>query len=195
MANRQSRLHVKTGTRACLQDRCLRTPAFTALVTLLLLLFQTLSALAMLTPASAVYLPPVFRMPTPTPTVTPTATATFTPLPTPTPTRTPLVTNDLRISHIQYSGKDEYVKVSNCGPSSQLMTGWKIHSVVGDQWYTFPYGYTLAAATDVCVHSGPEATDNPPAHLKWTTRYIWNNSGDEARLYDAQGGLRDTRAY
>jgi len=40
----------------------------------------------------------------------------------------------------------------------------------------------------VLVHSGPDAGDNPPGHLRWTGAYIWNNDGDEARLVNAEGG-------
>ena len=75
------------------------------------------------------------------------------------------------------------------------MTNWKIQSVEGDQWYTFPSGYVLGAGSTVYVHSGPDAQANPPTDLLWTRAYIWNNDGDEARLYDAQGGLVDSWAY
>lgn len=129
--------------------------------------------------------------------VVPTATPTTTRIPTrtPTPTVTPSGGNDLRITHLQYSGRDEYVEITNNGPGSQDMTNWKIHSVQGDQWYTFPAGYVLAAGSWVRVHSGPDALDSPPSDLKWTGAYIWNNSGDEARLINAQGEEVDRFSY
>jgi competence protein ComEC len=67
--------------------------------------------------------------------------------------------------------------------------------VRGDQWYSFPWGYTLAAGAHVRVHSGPGAVDNPPIDLRWTGTYIWNNDGDEARLYDSRGQLVDSWSY
>jgi len=103
--------------------------------------------------------------------------------------------NDLQTAYLKYSGRDEYVRIRNYGPSAQTMTGWKIHSVVGNQWYPVPYGYVLTAGDDVRVHSGPDAEDDPPTDLKWTTRYIWNNDGDEARLIDAQGREVDRYGY
>jgi len=75
------------------------------------------------------------------------------------------------------------------------MNGWKIHSVEGDQWYTFPVTVTLAAADWVRIHSGPDAFESPPQHLKWTSGYIWNNSGDVAELVDATGRVLEFWEY
>ncbi len=75
------------------------------------------------------------------------------------------------------------------------MTGWKIQSVVGNQWYTFPSGFVLAAGSTVRVNSGPDATHAPPSDLRWTAAYIWNNDGDEAKLYDSHGYEMDSWGY
>ena len=133
--------------------------------------------------------------PTYTPTATRTVTATRTATRTATATPTATSGSNLQITALQYSGSDEYVEITNYGPGSQMMTNWQIPSVVGDQWYTFPSGYTLAEGTYVRVHSGASAIDNPPTHLKWTGSYIWNNDGDEARLYNSQGQMVDNWAY
>lgn len=90
---------------------------------------------------------------------------------------------------------DEYVQITNRGTTAQDMTGWQIHSVVGDQWYTFPSGYILAAGTSVRVHSGPDAFENPPTDLLWGHAYIWRNEGDEAILYDDASNLVDSYSY
>jgi len=133
---------------------------------------------------------------TTTPTRAPTATQTPTPTPTATRTLTPTPTPNLRITALQYLGTDEYVQITNNGPGNQVMTGWTIVSVVGmKQTYGFPSGYTLNAGSWVRVHSGPSASDNPPAHLKWTSLYIWDDTSDAARLYNASNNLVDTWAY
>jgi hypothetical protein len=75
------------------------------------------------------------------------------------------------------------------------MTGWEVHSVVGDQWYTFPNDYTLGSFTSVHIHSGPDAYQNPIVHLLWGYSYIWNNDGDEAILYNSFGQVIDSYAY
>ena len=142
--------------------------------------------------------------PTPTPTNTPTATATPTPTRTPTasptsaPTATPISTptgGHLRITYIQYSGRDEYVEIQNDGPGDQPMAGWALVSVVGNQVYYFPSNFTLRAGASVRVHSGPDAYESWPTDLKWTTRYIWNNSGDKAELRDASGRVVDSECW
>lgn len=140
----------------------------------------------------------------PTPTATPTATRTPTATsttwnPTSTPTRTPTATtapqSDLRITYLRYDTSDEYVKISNHGGIAQNMTGWRIHSEVGNQTYWFPGGYVLPAGDYVRIHSGPGSYSNPPHDLKWSGAYIWNNAGDAAALYDSAGHLVDRWAY
>jgi len=120
--------------------------------------------------------------PVPTPTVAPT--------PTPVPRR-----SDVRFSWLKGSGRDEYVEVFNYGGGSQDMSRWRIVSAVGNQSYWFPAGYVLGMDSYVRVHSGPDAYSEPPMDLLWTTGYVWNNSGDEAVLYDAKGNVVDRRSY
>jgi len=75
------------------------------------------------------------------------------------------------------------------------MTNWQIHSVVGDQWYTFPSGYTFGVGASVYVHSGAGAYSSPPTHLSWAKAYYWNNDGDRAVLNDAAGQPVDSYSY
>ena len=42
----------------------------------------------------------------------------------PTPTATTAPQSDLQITALQYSGSDEYVKITNYGIAAQTMTGW-----------------------------------------------------------------------
>ena len=156
---------------------------------------QTPSATATRTPTIA---------PTATPTQTPSATATRTPTvaPTATPTQTPTPTETtpaqarLRISCLEYRGPDEQVCIENTGGSAQNMTGWKLQSVQGNQWFSFPQGFVLEAQAAVRIHSGPDAPpSNPPTDLFWTRGYIWNNDGDEARLFNASGQEIDRWKY
>ncbi len=97
----------------------------------------------------------------------------------------------LRIGYVKYSGRDKYIRIDNIGGGSQNMAGWKIQSVVGNQWYYFPWGYVLQTGDSVWIHSGPDAINNPPTDLRWTTNYIWNNSGDKARLYNGSSSVDD----
>ncbi len=96
---------------------------------------------------------------------------------------------DVRIVYIQYKGKDEYIVIKNFGKSPVNLTGWRIYSR-GGQWYTFPE-ITLDSGESVSVHSGPGASGS----LIWTKEYVWNNNGDEAVLYDAEGNVVDVYEY
>ena len=98
-----------------------RIPVRRALFGIILILgLLTIIPTPALQDSSRTFLPVVQHQPTPTATVTPT--------PTPTPTRsTPY---DLRITHLQYKGGDEYVQITSYEPSSAVdMTGWKIEKV------------------------------------------------------------------
>ena len=132
-------------------------------------------------------------MPTATPTLTSTPTHTATP--TQTPTITPTPAPAISIRDLIYTGTDEYVEIYNAGPGTQALYGWKIHSIIGDQWYEFPWGIALDAGDWLRVHSGPGAYEDPPTHLKWSGGYIWNNSGDEAELIDGLGRIVDRWSY
>lgn len=108
----------------------------------------------------------------------------------------------LRIGTIQYSGTNEYIRIDNVGSAPQIMTGWSIQSYRNSdcqpdstQRYTFPSGYFLAAGANVRVHSGPDATNNPPGSLRWTTNYIWHNDGDRGDLRNGSGQVVSTWAY
>ena len=113
----------------------------------------------------------------------------------PSPTPLPEPGNAVRIAALTYSGRDEFVRIQNDGPSDETMTGWRLHSVTGNQWFWFPTGYVLKAGASVCVHSGPGALDLPPDHLRWTGAYVWNNAGDEAELINDDDEVVDQRAY
>ena len=112
---------------------------------------------------------------------------------TPAPTNTPAA-GAQSISALECYGRDEWLEIRNNGTAPQIMTSWAIVSDVGSQRYEFPQGYTMPAGGSVRIHSGPDALDNPPGHIQWTTGYIWNNDGDKAELYDAQGRLVSSRS-
>lgn len=136
------------------------------------------------------------RTPTATATRTPTATATRTPTATPTATSTPTATPNVavvRIGVLSCRTEPEYVRIDNIGGAAAQLAGWRIHSVVGDQWYTFPT-YTLDPGASVYVQSAEGAPPSSGNHLLWTTQNIWNNQGDQARLLTPAGVQVDTRS-
>ena len=110
------------------------------------------------------------------------------PMTTPTPTPTPEPTPEPSTGNLQIVSKNldtDTVGIKNMGKTAVNMNGWKLVSVEGNQVYTFP-SYNLASGATVYVTSGPNAKSGGN-YLKWTGSYIWNNSGDAAKLLNPQG--------
>lgn len=83
--------------------------------------------------------------------------------------------------------QDEWIQISNTGPSPVSLDGWKIEDEGSKHTYTFP-SYTLNAGSTVTVYTG-EGT-NTATELYWGSKStIWNNDGDTAYLYDDSGKL------
>lgn len=132
---------------------------------------------------------------TATPTETASATATWTPTATPSATWTATATPAgavLRITFMRCTTRHEYVRVSNIGGATATLASWRLVSVVGPQTFVFP-AYQLAPGASVTVSSGPDAPATGGSNLRWTTAYIWNDSGDRAELRTATGVVVDAR--
>jgi len=88
----------------------------------------------------------------------------------------------------------DYVSIANRGGDTTDLKGWFIKSCVGDgQHFVFPEGTELAPGQTITVWSGKNSDKrhNPPFSLSWTKRFIWNNKGDNAALYNSDGDLVD----
>lgn len=89
----------------------------------------------------------------------------------------------------------EYVQITNQGTGPQDMAGWSVSGSKGDERYTFPGGYILQAGGVVRLHSGTDGVDTFPGDIYWTTKNVWNNKGETAYLWDAQGGQVDAYTW
>ncbi|MFS0694155.1 lamin tail domain-containing protein [Streptomyces nitrosporeus] len=109
----------------------------------------------------------------------------------------------LHLGKIQYDspGKDtrsntslnaEYVDIHNNGKKKLQLKGLKLKDNTG---YTYTFGsYTLAAGKTVRVHTGKGK--NSGAHVYWNRgSYVWNNTGDKARMYKPTGKLLDSCSW
>jgi hypothetical protein len=85
----------------------------------------------------------------------------------------------------------EYVKITNSGKNAVNLKGWKITDKGVKHVYIFP-SYTLKAKSTVTLRSG--LGKNTASTLYWNKNiFIWNNEGDTAYLYNAQGKLVSSR--
>jgi hypothetical protein len=108
---------------------------------------------------------------------------------------------DLKIESVQNNGLQESLTIINRGTVVQPMSGWVLASLRGQVFYEFPEGLILHAGMIAVVHSGQQEPQKAPSHhdvwreLFWTTEQIWNNHGDIAILFDANGQEIDRYSY
>ncbi|MFJ9677193.1 lamin tail domain-containing protein [Streptomyces sp. NPDC101194] len=109
----------------------------------------------------------------------------------------------LHLGRIQYDspGKDtrtnaslnaEWVDIHNNGKSKLQLKGYKLKDDTG---YTYTFGsYTVGAGKTVKVHTGKGR--NGSGHVYWNRgSYVWNNTGDKARLIKPSGKLQDSCSW
>ncbi len=94
------------------------------------------------------------------------------------------------VSIISVDPVSEIVTIKNNGNTNINMNGWKLVSVLGNQTYCFPSGFSLGAGETVKVTSGRNAFEDGVSTLLWCKSYIWNNDeSDPAKLYNVGGAL------
>lgn len=109
----------------------------------------------------------------------------------------------LHLGKIQYDspGKDtrsnaslnaEWVDIHNNGKSKLQLKGYKLKDNTG---YTYTFGsYTIGAGKTVKVHTG--RGKNTSSNVYWNRgSYVWNNTGDKARLIKPNGKLQDSCSW
>ncbi|MEU1370408.1 lamin tail domain-containing protein [Streptomyces sp. NPDC005803] len=109
----------------------------------------------------------------------------------------------VHLGTIQYDspGKDtrsttslraEWVEIHNSTKSTVQLKGYKLKDNTG-YTYTFP-AYGIGAGKTVKVHTGK--AKNSAGHVYWNRgSYVWNNTGDKARLIKPNGTLLDSCAW
>jgi len=110
-------------------------------------------------------------------------------------------TGEVAISDIAYKGKvkrtqsDEYIEITNKGTTPTDLAGWKVMSGLSKkQSFTFAAGTTLAAGKSFRVYTNEVHPETGGFSIGSSTG-IWNDKGDEGKLFDAQGNQVSTLAY
>ncbi|MFM5899286.1 MAG: lamin tail domain-containing protein, partial [Dolichospermum sp.] len=165
--------------------------------------------------ATAEFIKTPAPQPTPAPVspvdVTPVPTPAPKPTPAPVPTPEPLVTDseeftitattNVTISKLVYKGAvkrtqaDEYIEISNLGNSPANISGWKITSAASSkQFLTFPPGTILEGGKSFRIYTN-EVHPETGGFSFGSKTAIWNDAGDEAKLFDTAGSNVSTLAY
>jgi len=93
------------------------------------------------------------------------------------------------IEIVMLDKKAEYIVLKNTTSSIIDLTGWKIRSVKGDQWFTFP-AFSLDSEKEVKI--GDFGQNNDLTFHWLDGKGTWNNGeSDPAELYDSTGKLID----
>lgn len=94
---------------------------------------------------------------------------------------------DLPITNTKLNG--EYIQVTNTTSKAIVLTGYTVRDNGNKHTFRFPAKFTLGAKRTVTVHTGPGRNTSSDLYWGMTKSYVWNNSGDTARLYNAKGAL------
>jgi Lamin Tail Domain len=88
----------------------------------------------------------------------------------------------------------EYVKITNKGTTAVSMRGWKVTDKGAKHTYKFPSTFVLKSKNTVTLYTGKGK--NTSTKLFWgRAAFVWNNEGDTAYLYNAQGKLVSTKVW
>jgi hypothetical protein len=107
----------------------------------------------------------------------------------------------LMIKKIHNDGLQESVAILNQGTMAQPMSGWTLASLRGKLFFPFPYKLILLPGMTVVVHSGQQMEHQVRRGLTgqidlfWKNEQVWNNVGDVAILFDADGVEVDRYTY
>jgi len=107
----------------------------------------------------------------------------------------------IKVKEVKNDGLHEYVTIINRGTVTQPMSGWVLASLRGQAFYPFTDDLMLEPGMVIKVQSGqlePKAAQEEQGALKkllWTIGQVWNNNGDTAILFDANGLEIDRLSY
>ncbi len=107
----------------------------------------------------------------------------------------------ISIQMVHNDGLHEDLTIINRGTIVQPMSRWVLASLRGQVFYQFPDDLLLRSGMSVVIYSGqwePETAHNNQTNrvdLLWTTDQVWNNHGDTAILFDANGLEIDRYSY
>ncbi|MBD2353816.1 lamin tail domain-containing protein [Tolypothrix sp. FACHB-123] len=112
-----------------------------------------------------------------------------------------MATGDVFISQILYKGKikrtqdDEYIEITNKGTTPADLSGWRVTSAGSNkQVFTFSKGTLLQPGKSFRVYSNQVHPESGGFSFGSSTA-LWKDSGDEGKLFDAQGNNVSTWAY
>jgi hypothetical protein len=87
---------------------------------------------------------------------------------------------------------EEFVTLKNTGTTSRNLTGWTVEDLAGHV-YTFG-SFTLRPGWKVVIHTG-KGTNTSTDQYWGRGYYVWNNTGDKAKLHNSGGTWKDSCSW
>ncbi|BDZ59193.1 lamin tail-like protein [Barrientosiimonas humi] len=100
---------------------------------------------------------------------------------------------DLPISTTKLNA--EFIRLTNTTTRSIVMTGYTVRDNGDAHIYRFPSGYTIGSKRTVTLHTGTGRNTSTDLYWGRTSQYVWNNTGDTARLLSPTGRLVHSCTY
>ncbi|TDX45520.1 MBL fold metallo-hydrolase [Orenia marismortui] len=97
-----------------------------------------------------------------------------------------LIDSPLKITKLDL--KKELVIIKNSSNKKLDISNWKLISLRGKQEFIFPKGTVIRPGKNLTIVSGRRAK-KAKGQIVWTKKYIWNNQGDFAQLYNSKNQL------
>ena len=97
---------------------------------------------------------------------------------------------DLPVSNAKLN--KEFVTLKNTGTTSRNLTGWTVEDLAGHV-YTFGR-FTLRPGSKVVIHTG-SGTNTSTDRYWGRGYYVWNNTGDKAKLHNSRGAWKDSCSW
>lgn len=100
---------------------------------------------------------------------------------------------EVRAIHHGEDGSGEWVQIANIGYAAVQLAGWRLTDEGAKHAYTFP-AIVVEPDRAIRVHMWDGADDANDLYIGRRQRW-WNNAGDTAYLYDAEGTLVHAHSY
>ncbi|WP_018249650.1 MBL fold metallo-hydrolase [Orenia marismortui] len=97
-----------------------------------------------------------------------------------------LIDSPLKITRLDL--KKELLVIKNSSNKRLDISNWKLISLRGKQEFIFPKGTVIRPGKNLTIVSGRRAK-KAKEQIVWTKKYIWNNQGDFAQLYNSKNQL------
>ena len=100
---------------------------------------------------------------------------------------------DLPVSRTKLNA--EYIRFSNTTKKSINLTGYTVKDAGSKHTFKFPKNYVIKPGKTVTLHTGTGKNTSTDLYWGMTKQYVWNNTGDTARLINSKGKVVHSCTY